>query len=124
MYKYLFSILLLLSKYTYGKVQESLIDINISTLATMSGCRLKVTSGKRSKSHNAKVGGTEHSWHLVNRARDVVMVGRCGHTYQTLAVMATKLFNGVISYSTHLHVDTRPEKFHKHKINKKYVDID
>ena len=104
-----------------SKAEE--LDNKILQLQHLSGCHLKVTSGYRSPRKNKRVGGAQQSYHLLNRARDLVMVGRCPHSYRTLATLATTLFEGVISYPTHLHVDDREIRFHKHFDGKKYSDI-
>ena len=47
-------------------------DINkiLKRIERESGCKLRVTSGYRTKSHNKRVGGAPNSFHLSDRARD------------------------------------------------------
>jgi uncharacterized protein YcbK (DUF882 family) len=74
-----------------------------------SKCTFTVTSGKRSKKHNKKVGGASKSYHLTDRARDfVVKSGNC--TIPEVAKIACK-YATTIEYSRHIHIDDRKNKF-------------
>lgn len=117
MYKLLLSLILLFSTSIYG----SIIDNKVLELQAISKCKLKVTSGYRTKKKNKAVGGAPNSYHLRNLARDIVFKGQCKLTYPDLGRMAKELFNGVIVYHNHLHVDLRKKKFHKLYFRKKYL---
>ena len=106
-----------------SEAMSSTIDNKVLRLQHLSGCRLKISSGYRTPKENRRVGGAPKSLHLSDKARDIVIVGKCPHNYRSLALIAAGLFKGVISYETHLHVDLRKRKFHKHKIKGDYVDI-
>lgn len=102
---------------------KNVLSNNIIKLQVQSKCKLKITSGYRSRKDNARVGGAKNSYHLKDLARDLVIVGKCGHDYRSLGKIAKNLFPGVITYYNHLHVDMRKKPFHKHKVGKKYVDL-
>jgi len=87
------------------------LDKKVKLLAKLSKCKLKVSSGYRTKSKNAKVGGVYNSLHLRNLARDLVIVNNCSYSYMKLGEMARHIFPGVIVYPTHLHVDMRKKRF-------------
>ena len=86
------------------------IDNILKKIEVESGCKLRITSGKRSKRHNERVGGAKKSFHLTNRARDFRSKYRkrgCG--IRRLARIACK-YATTIRYTWHIHVDIRPGK--------------
>lgn len=123
MYNIFKLMLLLFSLILAVESMGATIDNKVLRLQHLSGCRLKISSGYRTPKRNKAIGGAPESYHLSDRARDLIIVGKCPHNYRTLALIAAGLFGGVISYRTHLHVDTREEKFHKHRIDGEFVDI-
>ena len=82
------------------------IDISLYQIKMATGCKVIITSGYRSKEHNDKVGGARNSFHLKDRARDVV-VRDCDR--KEWAKYACK-YVSVISYKDHIHVDNRQSK--------------
>lgn len=83
------------------------IDTTLRKIERESGCKLHITSGKRSKSHNKKVGGAKKSYHLTDRARDFRSKYRkkgCG--IKRLARIACK-YTTTIRYKWHIHIDNR-----------------
>ena len=73
--------------------------------------RLEISSGYRCPKHNATVGGSEHSQHLLSRAMDIRKKDRTALTDQeaeTLVRLAEEEgFNGIEICTHHIHVDTR-----------------
>lgn len=133
MYKYIILLLLYInsiysneydiyniSKYKY---LNSIIDNKITKLENISKCKLIVTSGYRTPEKNRQIGGAKNSWHLKDLARDLIIKGKCKYNYRELGKLAVPIFNGVITYHNHIHVDLRKKPFHKHLIGKKFVDI-
>lgn len=65
-----------------------------------------VTSGTRTPSHNADIGGANYSMHLFGRAADIVVKD---HDWSHVCACAERIgFNGIILESDHIHLDTRP----------------
>jgi len=85
------------------------IDEALSSIQAAVPCTIVVTSGKRSKDHNKKVGGAKHSYHLTDRARDIV--APCMST-EDLGYIASLFANGVIVYNKHVHIDNRNKKLY------------
>lgn len=71
-------------------------------------CDYMVSSGLRTKKKNADVGGAPGSYHLTDRARDLVLfTEQC----KDRAIENTKKSSlSVIVYKTHLHIDNRKDK--------------
>ena len=69
-------------------------------------CKVVIHSAWRSKAHNKRIGGAEHSYHLKNKALDIS--AKC-LSHKKLAKIANK-YGTVIRYKTHVHVDLRPKK--------------
>ena len=89
------------------------IDLSIYQLEMETGCSVTISSGYRTVTHNKKVGGVKNSFHLTDRARDVIP--KCNH--RMWAEKACK-YVSVIQYKGHVHVDNR-EKDKLCKIIKK-----
>jgi len=69
-----------------------------------------VTSGYRCKSHNAIVGGSPRSWHLIF-ATDIKFEDDDQNKLEAMYEIAVILgFGGIGRYETHLHLDLRPEE--------------
>lgn len=86
------------------------IDVLLKKIEVESGCRLHITSGKRSKEHNRRVGGAPNSYHLSDRARDFRSADRkrgCG--IKKLGRIACK-YASTIVYKWHVHIDNREGK--------------
>lgn len=84
---------------------------NLQVLRDYFGASIKINSGYRSPSHNAKVGGTKNSQHLLGKAADIVVSGK---TPKEVANAIIKLQNegkmakgGVGLYNTFVHYDHR-----------------
>ena len=80
---------------------------------------LIINSGYRTKEHNRKVGGASNSYHMYGRAFDV-----SGISSSVLANYCYTLnINGIIIYSTWVHMDTRDNVYHADYTNKGYKFI-
>lgn len=108
--KFLLGVLIIImgaivGKSAYGaEIADSLVNIQKEV-----ACPIIITSGLRSIKHNKKVGGAKNSYHLKNRARDIV--APC-LTTQELAKICKKHVNGVIVYKKHVHIDNREKPFY------------
>lgn len=92
------------------------IDMSLYQIKMATGCEVVITSGYRDKAHNHRVGGAENSFHLTDRARDLVL-SDCG--IKKWMEYACK-YVSVIVYKDHIHVDNRKEKlclFQNLKVN-------
>lgn len=101
-------ILLLLTMPASAKIKN--IDKILIKIEKESGCKLRVTSGYRTKKQNRRVGGAPKSFHLLDRARDFHSAKRkkgCG--IKRLAKIACK-YATTIRYKFHVHVDDRKDK--------------
>tara|TARA_R110000851_G_scaffold31743_1_gene85527 strand:- start:134 stop:439 length:306 start_codon:yes stop_codon:yes gene_type:complete len=87
------------------------LSAKIAEFEKASKCSFIKTSGVRSVEHNKKVGGVSRSYHLTGDAYD--LVPKCDTSLKKLGKIAAKIFNGVIVYKSHIHVDVRVEVFHK-----------
>ena len=67
-----------------------------------------IVSGYRSPEHNAAVGGAKRSKHMEGIAFDVSMRGHDAEAFRAAA--ARHGFNGIGSYSTFTHIDTRSNR--------------
>lgn len=85
------------------------VDYWVSYLEQKSGCKLKITSGYRTKEENKRVKGAPNSYHLKNMARDLKKGKDCPYSYTELAALVYPHVT-VFIYSRHLHIDTRPGK--------------
>ena len=77
------------------------------------GCSLTINSYIRSTAHNKAVGGSKDSFHLTGQAFDVTPLRGCNKSLKQIGKEATKYFNGVIVYKTHIHVDMGNRVYHK-----------
>lgn len=68
---------------------------------------IEVTSGIRCRAHNARVGGSYGSMHLLGKAADIRVDG---YTGRELADVARRIpaFTGIGTYPDRIHVDIRP----------------
>ena len=74
------------------------------------GFDILINSGYRCQEHNAEVGGSPESWHLLF-ATDIRTEDNDPDKLKDLYKMALSLnFGGIGLYETHLHLDLRPEE--------------
>lgn len=86
------------------------IDNYVKLLEKETKCTLIVTSGHRTPEHNKKVGGSKNSYHLYDRARDLVPKDKKCISFKKLANIACKMGMSVIQYDNHIHIDNRSNK--------------
>lgn len=68
-----------------------------------------ITSHYRSPEHNKKVGGSADSMHLQGRAADISY--QTSHECYIILAGCIGIFNTVIVYDNHIHVDDREREF-------------
>ena len=105
------SLLMLLTIPILTIASEKNIDKAVEELELETTCEMKITSGLRTPEHNKKIGGAKNSYHLTDRARDVVPEKGC-ITIPELAKIACE-FASVIEYKSHIHIDDREKRICK-----------
>lgn len=83
------------------------IDKYVKLLEQKTGCILVITSGYRSKKHNKEVGGAPNSYHLYDRARDLILKNKKCTSLTNLYKKACELGLNSILYNDHVHIDDR-----------------
>ena len=74
------------------------------------GFGIKVNSGYRCIAHNAEIGGSSHSWHLLF-ATDISPENRDSEKLKTIYKTALCMnIGGIGLYEYHVHLDLRPEQ--------------
>lgn len=92
-----------------GVDMQNHLDFEIGYIRLATGCEIHTTSGYRTKEHNKAIGGSEGSYHLKNRARDII-VSNCAKRLRDIADMLYSWNYSVIIYPRHLHFDDREDK--------------
>lgn len=85
------------------------IDITLKMIETAARCKMKITSGYRNKAYNKRVGGVKNSYHLYNRARDIVPRRKNCISFKELGKIACK-YTSTIVYYNHIHIDNRAKR--------------
>lgn len=81
----------------------------LQTIRDYFGASVKINSGYRTESYNAKVNGAKSSYYMQGRAFDIVVEG---HTPLEVAQYAQTLgILGIIQYNGFVHVDSRGTKY-------------
>jgi len=79
----------------------------LQLLRDLLGKPIRVTSGYRSIQHNARIGGSPNSFHILGMAADIVVDGMSPKEVQEYLKHWS---GGLGSYDTFTHVDIRDEK--------------
>lgn len=84
---------------------------NLQVLRDYLGASIKINSGYRSPSHNAKVGGVKNSQHVLGIAADISVVGKTPKQVADAIIKLQKegkmAKGGVGLYNTFVHFDVR-----------------
>ncbi len=104
---------------SYGLSNSNIVLDKLKELEAISGCKFTISSHIRSKEHNEAVGGTKNSYHLSGRAIDIVKDTKCGLSNMEIGILAKDIYNGVIIYDGHLHLDIRKGHLFMDKRNTK-----
>ncbi|MBR7081759.1 MAG: peptidoglycan-binding protein [Oscillospiraceae bacterium] len=84
----------------------------LQRIRNWAGAPVRITSGYRTKSHNAAVGGAGSSYHVKGRAADIVVTGK---SVKDVAKYAEAIGVPGIECnedSRYVHIDTRPGKYY------------
>ena len=85
----------------------------LQRIRNWAGAPIIITSGYRTKSHNAKIGGASNSYHVRGRAADIYVKDRkktikqIARYAQAIGVRGVELNED----SNYVHIDTRPKKY-------------
>jgi uncharacterized protein YcbK (DUF882 family) len=83
----------------------------LQTLRDRLNIRMGINSGYRCEQHNAIVGGSPKSRHLIGAAVDVSTVGwSSNYLYRLIKEAQTLGFRGIGIAKTYVHLDTRESK--------------
>ena len=94
-------------KKVYGApITDASLRRYVKIIEKETNCGITITSAKRTKAHNKRVGGAPRSWHLVGGALDIV--SEC-KTPLEIGRLTSLSFNTRI-YKTHVHFDLDPQK--------------
>ncbi len=90
-------------------VMNPLLLSSLQLLRDKIGKPIKITSGYRCSTHNAKVGGAVSSQHLQGNAVDISIDGMTIEDFQRLIMMALQIpaFKGYGFHKMFMHLDTR-----------------
>lgn len=97
----------------HGKIKglHPLLLLKLRMLSYMANVKITVISGKRSKSHNKKVGGVNNSEHLTGEGADIV-VNNSNEMFKLVkfALLLGFVRIGIKSHSLHLGISKlRPQ---------------
>ncbi len=76
------------------------------------GAEVKITSGYRTPSHNAKIGGAAHSRHLEGRAADIIVSGKSIHEVARFAEAIGVPGVERNEDKNYVHLDTRASRYY------------
>ncbi len=79
----------------------------LEELRTHFNSPVQIDSGCRCKEYNTKIGGEEHSQHMVGRAADVRVEGHTPNQVQDYLLAKYQGKYGIGRYNTFTHIDTR-----------------
>src|SRR5690554_2393899 len=95
-------------------VNVAKLACNLQRLRDAIGKPIIINSGYRSESHNAKVGGSPNSQHLLGKAADIrvsgITSGQIANEIEKLILQGEMLQGGLGVYDTFVHYDIRGKK--------------
>jgi len=92
-----------------GKNMDSSFLAKLEEAREIAGVPFKITSGYRTKEHNAEVGGVPNSSHLIGVAADIA-VSSGSERYIILNALIRAGFKRIGVAKTFIHCDTDPNK--------------
>lgn len=96
-----------------GKAEDISMELirNLQKLRDKFGLPLNINSAYRCPTHNASVGGSERSQHLLGRAADIDITKYSGSDKHRLLrfIYSCGSFSGLGIYKTFIHVDVRKD---------------
>jgi len=92
-----------------GKNMDSSFLAKLEEAREIAGVPFKITSGYRTKEHNAEVGGVPNSSHLIGVAADIA-VSNGSERYIILNALIRAGFKRIGVAKTFIHCDTDPNK--------------
>lgn len=82
----------------------------LQKIRDISGQAVIINSAYRTPAYNKKVGGATNSYHLYGRAFDI---RTSGLSLDNICAVANSLgVKGILRYSSFIHIDSRPNKYH------------
>lgn len=92
-----------------GKNMDSSFLAKLEQAREIAGIPFKITSGYRTKEHNAEVGGVPNSSHLIGVAADIAVSGGADR-YIILSALIKAGFKRIGVAKTFIHCDTDSNK--------------
>lgn len=92
-----------------GKNMDSSFLAKLEQAREIAGIPFKITSGYRTKEHNAEVGGVPNSSHLIGVASDIAVFGGADR-YIILSALIKAGFKRIGVAKTFIHCDTDSNK--------------
>lgn len=94
----------------YNTVDAELITVLENMRTYFEGSPIKINSGCRCVSYNAKIGGVERSQHRYGKAADIVVTGfSSAEVYVYLDLLYPDKY-GIGLYNNFIHIDVRAKK--------------
>lgn len=79
----------------------------VNHIEKVSGCDMRITSGYRTIGKNLEVGGSAHSQHLYDLARDIKPKDSACISLDDIALITRIAGRRAYVYKTHVHIDMR-----------------
>lgn len=90
------------------KMDKQFLDM-LDNARSIAGISFKITSGYRTESHNAKVGGVENSSHLKGYAADIAATTG-SQRWQIVKALVDAGYERIGIAKSFIHVDSDPDK--------------
>lgn len=94
----------------FDTVDHRLVE-GLQRLRDMTGQEIRINSGCRCPAHNAAIGGSANSQHMLGKAADITIHGHKPAVVASMAATVAEFADGGIgTYPTFTHVDVRDGK--------------